>query len=150
MEKETEIGENPRLVVTEEMRSYIYETTKWANLLAIFGFVISGIMVVGSFTIGSLIQSNPAFQSMAGSAAAAGSMSFTFVFLLQAFIVFYPSLMMFKYASKAKAGVLYGEQANLDNAMAHLKSLFKFWGILVIIFIGFYLLTILLTITATV
>ncbi|MNR50312.1 hypothetical protein D3C85_1698170 [compost metagenome] len=48
---------------------------------------------------------------------------------------------MVRYAAKAKQGVLYGEQASLDEGIAKLKSLFKYFGVLAIIFIGLYLLT---------
>jgi hypothetical protein len=43
---------NPALIVGEEMLSCFYEIAKWANLLAVVGFVVSGIMVVFAFIIG--------------------------------------------------------------------------------------------------
>lgn len=132
----------PVLVVTEEMRSHIYEIAKWTSFLAIVGFVFAGIATIGAFTVGSAMQTNPELSKAMGQMGNAGGSAFTIIALIWAFVIFYPSLLMFKYATKAKLGVLYGEQANLNEAFAKLKSLFKFWGVAAIVFVSFYLLAI--------
>lgn len=134
------IEETPQLLITEDMRSHIYETAKWANFLAIVGFVMSGIMIITAFTIGSAMTSNPQMATMVGTLGKLGSGLFTLIFLCYAFAIFYPSLLMYKYSTKAKLGVLYGDQASLTEALGKMKSLFKFWGILALIMISFYLL----------
>lgn len=145
-EETTEIQSELKLVVSEEMRSYIYEIAKWASFLAIVGFVFTGIMVISAFTVGAAINSNPQMLAMATTIGSAASIIFTIMFLLVAFAIFYPSLLMFKYAAKAKLGVLYGEQASLDEALGKLKSLFKYWGVITIIYIALYILMIISTV----
>lgn len=134
-----------KLVVTEEMRSYFYEIAKWASFLAIVGFAFAGITILSAFTIGAVMNSNPQLLAMANTMGAAAGVVFTVMFLILAFAIFYPSLLMFKYAAKAKIGVLYGDQASLDEAMSKLKSLFKYWGIITIVYLGFYALMIIAT-----
>lgn len=134
-----------KLVVTEEMRSYFYEIAKWASFLAIVGFAFAGITILSAFTIGAVMNSNPQLLAMANTMGAAAGVVFTVMFLILAFAIFYPSLLMFKYAAKAKLGVLYGDQASLDEAMSKLKSLFKYWGIITIVYLGFYALMIIAT-----
>jgi hypothetical protein len=136
MENTTEVQEELKLVVTEEMRSHIYDIAKWASFLAIVGFVITGLMIFIAFGIGAVLNTNPTVAAMFGQMASLGGPTITAVFLIYAFVVFYPSLLLFKYASKAKLGVLYGEQTSLDAAMGKMKSLFKFWGVMIIIFIS--------------
>jgi hypothetical protein len=51
---------------------------------------------------------------------------------------------MYKFSSAAKLAVLYGSQEGLSEAMAKMKSIFKFWGILTIIFVSLYVLMIVL------
>ncbi|RZL50784.1 MAG: hypothetical protein EOP00_02540 [Pedobacter sp.] len=145
-EEATQVQHDLKLVVSEEMRSYIYEIAKWAGFLAIIGFVFTGITIISAFTVGAAINSNPQLLAMAATMGPAASIVFTIAFLIVGFAIFYPSLLMFKYATKAKLGVLYGEQASLDEAMGKLKSLFKYWGIITIIYIGFYVLMIIATI----
>ncbi|SOD14703.1 DUF5362 family protein [Pedobacter xixiisoli] len=130
-----------QLIVTEDMRSYIYDMAKWANFLGIVGFVISAFMLMAALTIGPTINSNPEMAKMLGQLGAMDGTTFSIVFLIYGFAIFFPSLLMVRYASKAKQGVLYGEQASLDEGIAKLKSLFKYFGVLTIIFIGLYLLT---------
>lgn len=136
-----------QLVVTEEMRSHLYEMAKWASFLAIVGFVFTGLIVVSAFTVGAAIGTNPELASLK-SIAALGGMGFTLVCLLYAFAIFYPSLLLFKYSSQAKLGVLYGNQGSLNEALSKLKSLFKYWGILTILLIGFYILALVSTVAA--
>jgi len=145
-EETTELQSELKLVVSEEMRSYIYEIAKWASFLAIVGFVFTGIMVISAFTVGAAISTNPQMLAMATTIGSAASIIFTVMFLLMAFAIFYPSLLMFKYSTKAKLGVLYGEQASLDEALGKLKSLFKYWGIITIVYIALYILMIISTV----
>lgn len=150
MEENTEdTVQQPPLVVSEDMRSYIYDMAKWANFLAIVGFVISGFLILTSFTIGSAMRTDPKLAA-AMAASAFSPLGVTIFCLVCAFSVFYPSLLLFKYASKAKLGVLYGEQASLDEAFGKMKSLFKFWGVITIALLSLYIVFIVIgIITAT-
>ncbi|MEE1943620.1 hypothetical protein VRU48_00785 [Pedobacter sp. KR3-3] len=140
-----ESSTHPQLIVSEEMRSYLYEMAKWATFLAIVGFVFTGLMVVSAFTIGAAVGTNPELASLK-SIAALGGAGLTLVCLLYAFAIFYPSLLLFKYASRAKLGVLYGDQNSLNEALLRLKSLFKYWGIMTIVLIGFYIIALFSTV----
>ena len=142
-------GEEVLLTVTEDIRSYIYETARWTKFLSIIGFVVTGFMVLFSFSAEALIS---AMNGKVGAAnnpwAALGGGFLTVVFLLSALLYFYPSLLMFKYANSAKQAVLYGDQPALSEAMSKMKSFFKFWGIITITILGLYIISFLLGIVA--
>jgi hypothetical protein len=144
----TELNQETNLIVTEEMRSYFYDIARWSSFLAIVGFIFSGITIIGAFTIGAAMDSNPQLAEMLGKFGALGKVLFTAINLVVAFAIFYPSLLLFKYAAKAKYGVLYGEQGSLNEAFSKLKSLFKYWGIMTITFIALYAFLILSSIMA--
>lgn len=136
-EETEQASPQPQLIVSEEMRSYIYDTTKWAKFLAIVGFGFTALIVISAFSIGSSISLSP----QQGTLMSIGSLSpwgLTLIFLAYALAIFYPSFLLFRYATKAKIGVLYGEQASLDEALGKMKSLFKYWGIMTILFLVFY------------
>lgn len=146
--QETNEQENiPKLIITEDIRSYLYDMAKWANFLAIVGFVITGLMVLTSFTIGPAMSTD---AKLAAAMAASGvrPMGITICCLVFAFAIFYPSLLLFKYATRAKVGVLYGEQASLDEAFSKIKSLFKYWGIITLVGIALYVMLVVLSIVA--
>ena len=42
IEEQEETTSQQQLIITEEIRSYIYDVAKWANFLAILGFIIAG------------------------------------------------------------------------------------------------------------
>lgn len=140
--------EQVALVVTEDIRSYIYETAKWAKFLSIVGFFMTGIFIMIAFSASAFetaLNQTPGGQQMAH----LGSTVLMIMMLLFALVYFYPSLMLFKYAVAAKTAVLYGEQDSLTIAMSKMKSFFKFWAILTIVIIAFYLLSFLAAIVAT-
>ncbi|WP_199121131.1 DUF5362 family protein [Pedobacter sp. ASV28] len=140
-EEPIETAHNPQLIVTEDMRSFIYDMAKWASFLAIVGFGVSALMFISALTVGPLLNSNPEMAKMLGQLGAMGGNIFSIVCIIYGLAFFYPSFLLSRYASKAKQGVLYGDQNSLDEAIAKLKSLFKYFGILAIIIIGLYILT---------
>lgn len=144
-ELENQEPQEIKLIVSEEMRSYIYDTTKWARFLSIVGFILSAFLIIGSFGIGAAISSNPTMLAQLGPLASIGGIGVTVLYLLLALMYFYPSLLLFRFSNKARLGVLYGDQESLNNAMLSMKSLFKFWGVLtIIIMISYFLLIILI------
>lgn len=135
------------LLVTEDIRSYIYETAKWTNFLSIVGFILCALLVIFAFSVGAILNLSSAVTDM-GTMGTIGSAGLTFVYLLMALLYFYPSLLLFKYSSAAKKAILYGDQLSLSNSMAKMKSFFKFWGILTIIMLAFYVIIFLFVIVA--
>lgn len=137
------------LTVTEDIRSFIYESSKWTKFLSIVGFVFTGLMIVLSLSVGAIMSS---MNNMVGAQnnpyAALGSGFLTVLLLISAAIYFYPSFILFKFSTAAKQAVLYGDQESLSIAMGKMKSFFKFWGILLIVLLGFYALAILSAIVA--
>lgn len=131
------------LTITEDIRSFIYESSKWTKFLSIVGFVFTGLMIMLSLSVGAIMSS---MNNMVGAQnnpyAAMGTGFLTVFLLITAGIYFYPSFILFKFSSSAKQAVLYGDQESLSTAMGKLKSFFKFWGILLIVILGFYALAI--------
>lgn len=142
IEEQQEVNSHPQLIITEEIRSYIYDVAKWANFLAVVGFVIAAFMLLAALTIGTAMNTNPQVAAMMGTLGNVGSTAITVVFIAYGLAIFYPSLLLSKYARKTKIGVLYGEQESLNESFSALKSLFKYWGVIVIILIGLNLLSV--------
>ena len=106
------------LTVTEDIRSFIYESSKWTKFLAIVGFVFTGLMIMLSLSVSAIISS---MNSMVGAQnnpyAAMGTGFLTVFLLIMAAIYFYPSFILFKFSTSAKQAVLYGDQESLSVAM---------------------------------
>jgi len=135
------------LVISEDLRSHIYEMAKWARVLAIVGFVFSGFMVLASFSAPTIIDSvSQTMGEKNNPYAAIGGSGMMIAILLFALLYFYPSLMLFKFSNLSKSAVLYGDQENLNAGMAALKSFFKFIGIVTLVVVVFYGLIVFLAI----
>ncbi|WP_432711886.1 DUF5362 family protein [Pedobacter sp.] len=139
--------DNPEkpLIITEDVRSYLYETSKWTKFLSILGFVFTAMIALFAFGSGAFISLLSKYSP--GSALGAmGSGFLTVYFLVMAMLYFYPSLMLFKNSKATQKAVLYGDQESLSAAMLSMKSFFKFWGVLMIVLIVFYVLVLLMAI----
>lgn len=139
---------NSNLVITEDIRSYLYETSKWAKFLSIIGFIGSGFLVLISFSVGAIISATSAIMGPTNPYAAMGSGVLTVTMLLTALLYFYPSFLLFKFSNATRKAVLYEDQHSLSVSAAKMKSFFKFWGILTIIVLAFYILFFLIMMVA--
>jgi len=132
------------LWISEDVRSYLYETAKWTKFLSIVGFVFAGITAVGAFGAGAVLSAlgpnNPLSKI--------GAAGLTIVYLVFALIEFYPSYLLYKFSASTNQAVLFGDQLSLSDAMHKMKSFFKFWGIIMIAFIAFYAMMIITIVVA--
>ncbi|MDQ3292035.1 MAG: DUF5362 family protein, partial [Bacteroidota bacterium] len=127
------------LQVTAQMRNYLLLTAKWTKFLAIVGFVLIGLMVIGAFTFGTIMRSMMAnFPGAPTNMPGGSSVVMTIYLLFFAVLYFFPTLYLYQFSSKTKAALLYGEEINLAFAFSRLKSFFKFWGIFLIVILVFY------------
>jgi len=141
-----ESEEADTLWVSEDVRSYIYEASKWTKFLSIVGFVFTAMIAISAFSAGAVLNSL-AMLSPENPLVKMGSAAVTVLYLLFALLYFYPSFLLFRFSNAASQAVLYADQASLGAAMSKLKSFFKFWGILTIVFIIFYILGIIFAVT---
>lgn len=132
------------LWISEDVRSYIYETAKWTKFLSVIGFIFSALTAITAFGANAFLSAVPADNPLQK----IGAAGITIVYLLLAIVQFYPSLQLYKFSIAANQAVLFGEQTSLSEAMGKLKSFFKFWGIITIAFIALYVMMMIFVIVA--
>jgi hypothetical protein len=117
-------------------KKYLLTTAKWAKFLAIVGLVFVGLMVLLAFFAGAIFgklgEINPMFGAMGGAGAA-----ITIVYLIFAAMMFFPAWYLFQFAQKAISSIKLGEDS-ITEAFKNLKSCFKFYGVLTLVFLSFY------------
>jgi len=153
--------------LTDQAKKYLLEASKWANFIAIFGFIAIGLLIIMSFSIGSIMANlpegslgglSPKFFSFFYLIAAIGSIManlpegslgglspkfFSFFYLIAAGIYFIPIFFLFQFGQKTKQALLEDDHNLLTFGLKKLRSHYKFIGVLIIVFIVFYLLLIL-------
>ena len=118
--------------------TYLDETRRWAYFLGIVGFVLSGLIALMGLFSGTFMQmmsggQMPSMRSGMG-------VVFGIVYFLLGLLYFFPSLYLFNYGKKLKAGLENRDDNALLAAFSNEKSFFKFCGILMAVFIGIYAL----------
>ena len=132
-------GEASEMLITFEAEGFLREAGKWANFLGIAGFVFSILTIISAFSVGSVVGKLQQTYG-AGLDAKALSSGLSFMYFFFGILIFVPSLYLFQFASGLKNGFSYGDQTSVNAAFQKLKSYFRFFGILIISFIVFYLM----------
>lgn len=140
-EMQSPLEHEPKLIFTEEIRSYMYDAARWARFLSIVGFVISALMVMAAFSMGAIISSGLLNNSVYGPLAQIGGSALTIVFLFYTLLIFVPSFLLYKYAANSIQGILYMDQSAITESFKKMKSFFRFYGILFLIVMGLYIIS---------
>lgn len=132
-----------QLVIDQNAKMFLTETAKWGKFLAIIGFVFCGLIALFSLFImffGSVMTT--AMQGVGSSFAAVGMGFIGFVYLLFGLLYYFPSKYLYDFSVYIKQAISINDQESLTYAFEKMKSLYKFWGVLMIILLSFYALII--------
>jgi len=124
--------------LSDQAKKYLLEASKWANFIAIFGFIAIGLLIIMSFSMGTILASLPE-----GSLGGLSPKFFSFFYLIAAGIYFIPVFFLFQFAQKTKQALIEDDHNLLTFGLKKLKSHYKFIGILFIVLITLYLFLIL-------
>lgn len=129
----------PGIIINTQAHHYLSKAGKWATFLGIIGFIMTGLIALGALTIGTLFTTMSQFSPMGPLPAVAGT-AITIVYLLLAVLSFFFAYYLYTFGSKISKGLLYNSSEEVTLAFGRLKSLFKLWGITIIVIISFYVL----------
>ena len=127
------------LHLDQQSVNYLNETVRWSRLLAIVGFINCGLLAVFGLFFGSMMTRM--MSGMSGPDAGFtgfGGAFLSFFLILMALILFFPAYYLFSFSSKMRRALRNNDQMVLTDSLKNLKSFFKFYGILVIIFLSIY------------
>ncbi len=124
--------------LSDQAKKYLLETSKWANFIAIVGFIAIGLLIIMSFSIGTILASLPE-----GSLGGLSPKFFSFFYLIAAGIYFIPVFFLFQFAQKTKQALMQDDHNLLTFGLKKLKSHYRFIGILFIVLIALYFFLIL-------
>ena len=123
---------NPSFTISPGAKAYLTETARWGKFLAIVGFILTGLLVILGLFMGTI------FDSMGQQNPLGGWIGLFYAAF--GLLYFFPSLYLFKYATKLKNAFATRNNEALTSAFENEKSMFKFMGILMIIMLGLYAL----------
>lgn len=121
----------------ERSRAYLLETTRWTKFLSILGFIGVGLMILGLF---AMMLMGSALTAFGGGMAAFGMIGFTIFFVLVIALYVYPIYALWKFTTNMKSGLNSNNQELITEGFRYQKNMYRYMGILAIIFMSFYLL----------
>lgn len=125
------------LVLTTDTKYFLHTAARWANFIAIIGFIGAGLIVLCALI---MLVSGTATMSQAGGMSAIlgtiGAGGIAVFYLLIAVFYFFFAYYLFRFASSAKKAVLFNNGLEMSKSIESLKSFFKLWGITTIIAIA--------------
>jgi hypothetical protein len=136
------------VVLPPEALAYLRESGRWASFLSVMGFIFCGIFLVIALFIGTVFsylgRVSPAYSNFPQGGFGLISVFYIAMDVLYFFFPFY----LYRFADRVKKGVIFNDSFNVTEALSNLKSFFKLWGIVTIIFVGLYALVFIIIIIA--
>lgn len=143
METNENLTPQPVLNLDEAGIRHLKETRQWAGFISIVGFVFIGIMIVSALAIpsfgGAMVTDFP-FGGM--------WVFFTIIMLILVVLWFFPVYYLFTFSRYSKLAIANNDAVAFNEAMRFLKKHYRFMGILMIIFLSFYILAALIGVMA--
>ena len=132
--------ENKGISLSEEALSHIGQTAKWAQFLAIMGFVFTALIVVAGLFMGTIFST---LSQLGGNEMAKfPAMGMSFIYIVIGGLYFVPSWFLYKFSTETRKALLGNDEAILAEAFSNLRRTFKFLGIMTIAVLGLYVLII--------
>ena len=125
------------LNLNEESKSYLLEIAKWAKFLAISGFIIIGLLVLGGLFAWA---NEPSYRTSYNRPTLFIGTTLAIVYFIIAAIYFFPIYYLYVAARDIKNGLLAEDEFVLTQGLSSFKSHYKYIGILMIIVLSLYLL----------
>jgi hypothetical protein len=126
------------LHLDQQSVNYLSETARWGRFLSILGFILCGLLALTGVFFGSVMSrmmpnggDNPAFSMISAG-------FFSTILIVFALIMFFPTLYLYNFSTKIRRALSNNDQHVLTESLKNLKSLFKFYGILAIIYLSLY------------
>lgn len=121
------------ITVSNEIREYLLETSKWGKFLAIVGYVGMGlILLIGlGFIVGSA-----GLNAISDDYFPVGA--FGLIYIVLAVLYYFPVNYLHKFSVQMKSGIGTNNQNSVTSGFENLKSLFKFMGIFTIVVLSIY------------
>jgi hypothetical protein len=139
------------LSIDPATKSHLSDAARWAKFLAIMGFIVCGLIVIVGIFAGSIFESMSSNRLEGfGNNKEIDTKGFgvlaAVLYILMAFLYFFPCLFLFNFASKMKTALLSNDQDNLNASFQNLKKTFRYVGVLTIIVLSFYVIALLIAV----
>ena len=138
------------LSIDQVTKSHLNEASRWARFLAIVGMISVALLVLAGIYVSMTLsnrmdqQFEDGFKSNRSLTSALG-IGMIIMYIIIAVVWFIPFLYLLRFANQSQAALHSNNQEQLNTAFQNLKICFRYVGIVTLIGMAFYLLSIIIT-----
>jgi hypothetical protein len=121
-------------VLTPVMVRYLREASPWLRFIGILGFIGSGLMTLGGLVFAILVVLISDLAGEFGGIMAGSFMGVLYIVL--GLLAFFPAKFSYGFGSKLHHYILSNSERDLEEALKNNKSLWKFLGIMAIVYLA--------------
>ena len=136
MEKFQKEDEIFNLSVDETGKAYMLETARWAKFISLVLIIVQSLMVLVMLFAG--IQNGSDLSKIFGSFGTAPGLIFITLYIFIILLFFYPLICLLNFSRQVKPAIQTDNVAMFNTALKNLKNMFRFFGIVMILFIAVY------------
>ena len=129
-----------RAFIDSQSGYYLRESGRWAILLSVVGFAITIFLFICAVLMYVFVHSVyfSRYQSYANGKINVGW--YAVILIVTSIFYFIPSLFLYQFGVRIKKGIDVAGQDLITGGLRSLKSFFRYWGIITIIIITFYVI----------
>jgi hypothetical protein len=130
----------PRKIEIEDgTLHYLDVTRKWTMFLSVLGFIFLGLMVVTGLIAGIFLST---FKT---GGTGLGFQEYLMFFAFIVCMVFFPIHFLFRFSKQMATALQTYDKVQINKAFRNLKSYFVYFGIMIIVFLLFYIVALIIT-----
>jgi hypothetical protein len=132
------------LIISDEIKNYLLEISKWGKFLAIVGYVGMAILVL--VALGVMVGFSFLNNDTEGTFPMA---ALGLVYILLAVAYYFPISYLYRFSVQMKEGLVTVNHQSVTTGFENLKSLFKFMGIFTVVILSIYALLLVIALPAS-
>lgn len=134
--------------LTSESVAYLLKTAKWAKFLAILGFIVCGLLILGGILMSFVLDMLS--DDMIPLDMPFSPKVLSFIYILIAAVYLIPVIFLNSFSNNAIKAANTPSTENMTTSMRNLKNLFVFVGISTVVILALYTLILIVAGTAAV
>ena len=136
--------------LTAESITYLLKAAKWGKFLAILGFIVSGLLIVGGIAMSFILNKVAGSEEMVPLNLPFSTVFLSIIYIIVAGIYLIPVIFLNTFSNNAIKAVNLSSTEKMTTSLRNLKNLFVFIGISTIVILALYTLTLIVVGTAAI
>lgn len=136
--------------LTPESVSYLLKAAKWGKFMAILGFIVSGLLILGGLAMSFVLNRVSGLDELIPVSMPFSPIMLSVFYIILAVIYLIPVIFLNTFSNNAMKAVNLSSTEKMTTSLRNLKNLFVFIGISTVVLLTLYTLTLIVVGTAAV